>query len=235
MERQMKIIENAISEGRTALSEYESKQVLSAYEIPVTRELLIDNIEDLIKATEEIGYPLVLKGCSSEITHKTEKGLIRVDIRNEMEAETAFEEITAGMNGTEKAALVQEMVKGQRELVVGLTRDPQFGPCVMFGLGGIFTEVLKDITFRVAPLEKRDALEMMQEIKGYKILEAVRGMEAADLDMLAEILINVGRIGIENEQVKEIDINPVIISGSRPIAVDALIILDKVKGNYSGR
>ncbi|MEA2038272.1 MAG: acetate--CoA ligase family protein [Thermodesulfobacteriota bacterium] len=225
----MKIIENAISKGRTALSEYESKQVLSAYEIPVTRELLIDNVEDLIKAAKEIGYPLVLKSCSSEITHKTEKGLIRVDIRNETEAGTAFEEIMAGMNGTEKAVLVQEMVKGQRELAAGLTRDPQFGPCVMFGLGGIFTEVLKDITFRLAPLEKQDALEMMQDIKGHKILEAVRGMEAADLDMLAEILINVGRIGIENERVKEIDINPVIISGSRPIAVDALIILDKVK------
>ena len=225
----MKIIENAISEGRTALSEYESKQVLAAYEIPVTRELLIDNIEDLNKAIEKIGHPLVLKGCSPEITHKTEKGLIRLDIRSEMEAGTAFEEITAGMNGTEKAVLVQEMVKGQRELVVGLTRDPQFGPCVMFGLGGIFTEVLKDITFRLAPLEKHDALEMMQEIKGHKILEAVRGMEAADLDMLAGIMINVGRIGIENEQVKEIDINPVIISGSRPVAVDALIILDKIK------
>jgi len=133
------------------------------------------------------------------------------------------------MDGKENAVLVQEMVKGQRELVIGLTRDPQFGPCVMFGLGGIFTEILKDISFRVAPLEKRDALEMMREIKGQKILEAVRGMPAADLDMLAELLINVGRIGLENEQIKEIDINPVIISGSKPVAVDALIILDKVK------
>lgn len=227
MERQIKIIENAINEGRTALSEYESKQVLSAYEIPVTRELLMDNIEDLIKAAKEIGYPLVLKGCSPDITHKTEKGLIKVDLRNEEEVTSAFEEIRASM-GTDAGVLVQEMVNGQRELVIGLTRDPQFGPCVMFGLGGIFTEVLKDIIFRLAPLEKQDALEMMQEIKGHKILEAVRGMEAADLDMLAEILINVGRIGIENEQVKEIDINPVIISGSRPIAVDALIILDKI-------
>jgi len=133
------------------------------------------------------------------------------------------------MDKTEKAVLVQKMVKGQRELVVGLTRDPQFGPCVMFGLGGIFTEILKDISFRVAPLEERDALEMMREIRGHKILESVRGMPAADVDMLAEILINIGRIGLENEQVKEIDINPVIISGSRPVAVDALIILDKNK------
>ena len=222
----MKIIEEAMKQGRTTLSEFESKQVLAAYEIPVTREKLVDDVKDLVSATEEIGLPLVLKGCSSDLAHKTEKGLIRVDIRNEREARAAFDEIMGAMEGQDKAVLVQEMVKGPRELVVGLTRDPQFGPCVMFGLGGIFTEILKDISFRVAPLEKRDALEMMQEIKGHKILEAVRGMEAADLDMLTKILINVGRIGMEHEKVKEIDINPVIISGSRPVAVDALVVLE---------
>lgn len=223
----MRIIEKALKEGRTSLSEYESKQVLAAYGIPVTREILVSHIKELIRVAEEIGYPLVLKGCSSGIAHKTEKGLIRVDIRDEKEAGAAFEEIMAKMDEADRAVLVQEMVKGQRELVMGLTRDPQFGPCVMFGLGGIFTEVLKDISFRVAPLEKRDALEMMQEIKGHKILEAVRGMEEADLDMLAEILINLGRIGLENDQVKEIDINPVIISGNKPVAVDALVILEE--------
>ncbi|MCP4666903.1 MAG: carboxylate--amine ligase [Deltaproteobacteria bacterium] len=222
----MKIIEEAMKQGRTTLSEYESKQVLAAYEIPVTREMIVDDRKDVIKATEEIGFPLVLKGCSSDLAHKTEKGLIRVDMRNEKEAGAAFEEIMGAMEGPDKAVLVQEMIKGPRELVVGLTRDPQFGPCVMFGLGGIFTEILKDISFRVAPLEKRDALEMMQEIKGHKILEAVRGMEAADLDMLAQILIHVGRIGMEHETVKEIDINPVIISGNRPVAVDALVVLE---------
>ena len=222
----MEIIEKALKEGQTTLSEYESKQVLASYGIPVTRELLVDSVHDLINATTEIGYPLVLKGCSSGIAHKTEKGLIRVDIRNEAEAKAAFEEIAVNI-GTEDALLVQEMVKGQRELVIGLTRDPQFGPCVMFGLGGIFTEILKDISFRVAPLEKRDALEMMQDIKGNKILEAVRGMEAADLNAFSDILIKVGQIGLENECVKEIDINPVIISGSQPVAVDALVVLDK--------
>lgn len=121
------------------------------------------------------------------------------------------------------------MVKGRRELVVGLTRDPHFGPCVMFGLGGIFTEILKDISFRVAPLEKQDALDMMQEIKGHKILEAVRGMEAADLDTLAQILMNVGRIGFENDAIKEIDINPLILTGARPVAADALVILEERK------
>jgi acetyl-CoA synthetase (ADP-forming) len=225
----MEIIERALKEGRNTLSEFESKQVLAAHGIPVTKEILVNDLKGLMDATRTIGYPLVLKGCSSDIAHKTEKGLIRVDIRNGEEATAAFEEIRAHM-GTDFGVLVQEMVKGQRELVVGLTRDPQFGPCVMFGLGGIFTEILKDISFRVAPLEKRDALDMMQEIRGHKILEAVRGMEAADLDTLSGILIKVGRIGLENETVKEIDINPVIISGNKPVAVDALVVLEERKG-----
>ena len=221
----MKIIETALKQGRHMLSEYESKKVLASYQIPVTKEIEVDSVEGLVKATQDIGYPVVLKGCASEIAHKTEKGLIQVDIRNDDEARIAFEEIKAGMKGREATVLVQEMVKGQRELVIGLTRDAQFGPCVMFGLGGIFTEILKDISFRVAPLEKRDALEMMQEIKGHKILGAVRGMEAADLDQLCEILIRVGQIGLDHEEIKEVDINPVILAKGRPVAVDALIVL----------
>ena len=223
----MDIIEKALAEGRTTLSEYESKILLKTYGIPVTKEILATDMDGLMEAAGKIGYPLVLKGSSSEIAHKTEKGLIKVDIRNKEEARAAFTEIMGAMDVDDGAVLVQEMVKGQRELVVGLTRDPQFGPCVMFGLGGIFTEILKDISFRVAPLEKRDALEMMQDIKGHKILEAVRGMEAADLDRLAEILIAVGNIGLEHEAIKEIDMNPVILSGSRPIVVDALVVLEK--------
>ena len=152
--------------------------------------------------------------------------MIKLDIRNEQETLTAFEEITDRMNSGNGAVLVQEMIKGSRELMVGLTRDPQFGPCVMFGLGGIFTEILEDVAFRLAPLEKRDALEMMAEIKGHKILEAIRGMDAVDKESLVNILINVGRIGIENERIKEIDINPLIVRGDNPLAVDALIILE---------
>lgn len=223
--KKMNLIDRALKDGRTALSEYESKQVLASYGIPVTREELVTNPANLSEAVRKIGCPLVMKGCAAEIAHKTEKGLIRVDLRNEDEARTAFDEISAAMEGTDQAVLVQQMVKGQRELVVGMTRDPQFGPCVMFGLGGIFTEILEDTSFRVAPLEKRDALEMMQEIKACKILEAVRGMAPADKDMLADILISIGRLGIENEAVKEIDINPVIISEGKPVAVDALIVL----------
>ena len=222
----MDIIKKALDEGRNMLSEHESKKLLKAYGIPVTKEQIARNIEELKQAASDIGYPIVLKAHSPSIAHKTEKGLIRVDIRNEQEAVEAFNEITGKMEEPDKAVLVQEMIKGQRELVVGLTRDPQFGPCVMFGLGGIFTEILRDISFRVAPLEKRDALEMMQEIKGHKILEAVRGMPPADTDALADILMAVGRIGVDNPEVKEIDINPLILDGSRPVAVDALVVLE---------
>jgi acetyl-CoA synthetase (ADP-forming) len=221
----MKLIDQALEDGRTTLSEYESKQVLASYGIPVTREELVIKPEDLSQAIHKIGYPLVMKGCAAEIAHKTEKGLIRMDVRNEDEARTAFNEITTAMGGVEKAVLVQQMIKGQRELVIGLTRDTQFGPCVMFGLGGIFTEVLEDTSFRIAPIEKRDALEMILEIKARKILEAIRGMEPVDKGMLADILVAIGRLGIENEAVMEIDINPLIISAGKPVAVDALVVL----------
>jgi len=177
------------------------------------------------KAAQKIGYPLVIKGCSSEIAHKTEKGLIHTDIRSDAEALKAFDEIKEKLNIYNGAVLIQEMIPGRRELVLGMTRDDQFGPCVMFGLGGIFTEIIKDISFRKAPVEKSDALEMMREIKGHNILSAFRGMEAADVESLANILIQLGEIGLEIDYVQEIDLNPVIIFGKKPIVVDALIIL----------
>ena len=220
------VIKNAMQKRRKALSEYEAKQVLAAYGIPVTRECLVGNGADLEKAVQEIGYPLVMKGCSSEIAHKTEKGLIHTDIRSDAEALKAFDQIKERLNVYSGAVLIQEMIPGRRELVMGMTRDDQFGPCVMFGLGGIFTEILKDISFRRAPLEKRDALEILQEIKGHNILGAIRGMEAADVESLADILIQLGKIGLEIDHVQEIDLNPVIIFGKKPIVVDALMILE---------
>lgn len=225
METNAKIIEKALSEGRSVLSEHESKEFLRTYGIPVTRESEVHDQKELGDALNGIGYPLVIKGSSPHVAHKSEQGLVKVDIRNDQEAEVAFQEIMSRMGDGEKAVLVQEMVKGSRELMVGMTRDPQFGPCVMFGLGGVFTEVLKDVVFRVAPLEKRDAMEMTQEIRARRILDAIRGLPAADVDQLCEILIRVGEIGLEHDAIKEIDINPLILSGSKPIAVDALIVL----------
>jgi acetyl-CoA synthetase (ADP-forming) len=223
----MEMIERAKMEGRTTLSEYESKLILRAYGIPVTREIVVSNLSGLAAAASEIGFPLVMKGSSAAIAHKTEKGVIAIDIRNQEEATIAFQDIQSKMDTHVKDVLVQEMIKGQRELVVGMTRDPQFGPCVMFGLGGIFTEVLKDVSFRVAPLEKRDAREMMEEIKGKKILDSVRGLAAADREALADILMAVGKIGLEQEAIAEIDINPLKLRNGKPVAVDALVVLKK--------
>ena len=226
MKSPKQILETVMSQKRTVLSEYESKQILSAYQIPVTREFLVNTESELIHAANEIGYPLVLKGSSGDIIHKTEQKLVRMDIRNDDEAGIAFKDIMAVLNGTGGGVLVQELVKGQRELVMGMTRDRQFGVSVMFGLGGIFTEILEDVAFRLAPLDIRDALDMMEEIRGRRILENIRGMEAADLNQLGKILIQVGQIGIEHDIIKEIDINPVIISEDKGIAADALIVLE---------
>lgn len=222
----MKILDEAISKGQSTLSEYESKKLLATYGIPITKESLVNTKEGAIKAAKEIGFPVVLKGCAPEITHKTELNVIELGLRDEASVADAYDRISSHKGVTVDGILVQEMVKGERELVVGLTRDPQFGPCVMFGLGGIFTEILDDVSFRIAPLEKRDALEMVREIRGHKILDAFRGKPPVDMDILCQALISIGRIGLEFDQIKEIDINPLIINGGNPVAVDALVVLD---------
>ncbi len=216
-----------------ALSEFDSKQLLKEYGIPVTREVLVKSQKDAVAAAEDIGFPVVLKGCSSDLTHKTEMDVIRLNLGSAKEVRAAFKEIKANAAeapGKLDGVLVQEMVKGQRELVMGLIRDPQFGPCVMFGLGGIYTEILKDVAFRVAPLEKRDAMEMMEDIKGKKILDSFRGMDAVDREVLAEALIALGKIGLDYDLVNEIDVNPLILTkDGKPLAVDALVVLNGSK------
>jgi acetyl-CoA synthetase (ADP-forming) len=224
----MDIIQTALQKGQKSLSEYDSKRLLSSYGIPVVKEKLVQTRAAAVKTAKEIGLPVVLKGCSAEIAHKTEKKLIEVDLRTLKEVERAYEAIGERVGETPlDGILVQEMVKGSRELVIGMIRDAQFGPCVMFGLGGIFTEVLKDVSFRIAPLEKRDALEMAGEIKSAKILGAFRGMPPVDMDLLASMLIGIGNLGLDLDAVKEVDVNPLIVSGSRPLAVDALVVLEE--------
>lgn len=228
----MEMIAEALKRGQKGLSEFDSKRLLQAYGFPVVREVLVQSRSGAAKAAKEIGLPVVLKGCSPAIAHKTEKKLIEVDLRSLKEVERAYEAIVQRVGDTPlDGILVQEMVKGSRELVIGMIRDAQFGPCVMFGLGGVFTEVLKDVSFRIAPLEKRDALEMAQEIKGAAVLGAFRGMSPVDMDLLTSMLMNTGRLGLELPSVKEVDVNPLIISGNRPIAVDALVVLEDLKGN----
>lgn len=225
----MKIIEEALKRGDKALNEFESKQLLEAYSIPVTKEYVASSMDEAVTFAHQIGYPVVLKGSSRTLTHKTEHRLIELGIDSDEALKKAYEALQERGKGQLDGILVQQMVKGDRELVAGLIRDPQFGPCVMFGLGGIFTEVLKDVTFRVAPLEMRDAMEMMDEIKAKKLLDQFRGKPAVNRDILARALVNLGKIGLEIEEVAEIDINPLIIHEDTPIAVDALVVLRDIK------
>jgi acetate---CoA ligase (ADP-forming) subunit beta len=222
----LEIIESALQQGQKTLSESESKAVLKFYGIPVTREKEVTDHQELIAAVREIGFPLVMKACGNALLHKTEKGLVRLDIRSEAEAAEAFSALFAGKHTAGFTVLVQEMIKGERELVMGFVRDAQFGPCVMFGLGGIFTEIIKDVSFRTVPLSEAEAKDMIREIKATKILGEIRGMPPVDHEQLTNILVTLGNIGLENTCIDEIDINPLIVTGNGVVAVDAMIVLN---------
>ncbi len=221
------IIEKALDSGQAALSEYDSKALLEEYDVPVTRNALVKTAKDAAGAAGDLGYPVVLKACGSDISHKTERDLVAVDIRDEKELREAFDRIIVNLGDEpHEGVIVYSLVAGERELVIGLIRDPQFGPCVMFGLGGIFTEILNDTSFRVAPITEADALQMMKDIRARDILGPVRGKAPADKEKLARALVGLGRLGLEQEDVAEIDVNPLIIEpDGTPVAVDALVVL----------
>ncbi len=221
----MNIIEAARKRGANKLSEHESKQFLAEHGVPVTLEKVVQTEDAAAAAARDIGYPVVLKGSGEEFIHKTELNLIALDIRDENGIREAYRRLTSRTECRVNEVLVQQMVKGERELLVGLTRDSQFGPCVMFGLGGIFAEILKDVSFRIAPLTRWDAMQMMEDIQGKKILDSFRGKPPVDREALANILVTVGQIGVDYDQINEIDINPLKILNGAPIAVDALFVL----------
>ena len=222
-------VEAALSRAAGQLSEYQSKRLLAEYGIPVVDEILAEKREDVLQAAVDLGWPVVLKYCSSQLTHKTEQGLIALNLNNPEELKEAFERLSslAAETGLEGAFLVQRFIRGDRELVAGLIRDPLFGPCIMFGLGGIMTEALGDVTFRVAPFSRAQAEQLLQELRSAKILGEFRGQPAVDREILIETLMGLGRIGLDHPEIKELDINPLVIREGRPVAVDALVILDR--------
>jgi acyl-CoA synthetase (NDP forming) len=222
-----KILENAGS----VLNEYDSKRVLSEYGIRVTREKLTGEVEQAKKAAEEIGYPVVMKVMSADIPHKTEAGVIKLGVRSETELEASFGEIIEKAKKFKAdvkidGVLVQEMAEKGVELIIGMKRDAGFGPVIMFGLGGILVEVFKDVSFRIPPLSLQDAREMIEEIKGSKLLMGYRGMEEMDCEAIASTLMSMAGLSLDlGEEIRELDINPVIVypKGRGIKVVDALI------------
>jgi acetyl-CoA synthetase (ADP-forming) len=220
----MTVLDQAIARGQAALTEHAAMQFLAGRGIPVPRAMLAPDPDGAAAAATRVGFPVVLKASGAALHHKSEVGGIALDLHSTEEVRREARRLLT-LPGCE-GLLIAEMIRGERELVCGLTRDPQFGPCVMFGLGGVLTEALADAVFRVAPLTRLDALQMLQEIRASKLLGAFRGQPPANTEALAGILVALGEIGLRHLEIREIDLNPVKIrpDGS-PVAADALIAL----------
>jgi len=224
------ILDGARAEGRQRLDEVESLELLASYGIPTAPAVLTRSVEQAVAEAERIGYPVVLKIVAPAIIHKTEADGVQVGIGNAAEARTAYASILAGAARVAPGApisgvLVQKMVRGGRELIVGVSRDPMVGPLLMFGLGGTLVEVLGDVVFRLAPITRLEAGDMLRGIRGVRILQAVRGAPAADQRALEDILLRVARMAADFPGIAELDLNPVLAFGDGALAVDARVLL----------
>jgi acetyl-CoA synthetase (ADP-forming) len=226
------IFDNATREGRTILLEPEAKTICMEYGIPVTKFKLATSEEEASEYAREIGFPVVLKIVSPDIIHKFDVGGVILNLKNRKQVREAYRKIISNVKRSKPDAkivgiLVQEMAPPSTEVIVGMTKDPQFGPALMFGLGGIFVEVLKDVSFRVAPITERDAREMITEIKGYPLLKGYRGTPPADVDTLVQILLKTSKLVIEHPEVDQLDLNPIMVYEKGAKVVDARMILSR--------
>ena len=224
------IIQQALKAGRTVLSEVEAKQLLAAAGIPVVEANLATTADEALEIATSIGYPIAMKIVSDQITHKSDIGGVILNIADADEARSAFEQITnAAKKADSKAKIdgisVQPMADQGVEVITGMTMDAQFGPVLMFGLGGVLVEVLKDVAFRVVPITPRDAKQMVHEIKGYPILEGHRGQKPSDVDALESLLVQLSKFIEDNPAIAELDLNPVFAYPKGAVAVDARIVL----------
>jgi acyl-CoA synthetase (NDP forming) len=224
------ILRRARAAGRARLDEIESLQLLQAYGIPTASACLAPDADAAAAAAREMGFPVVMKIVAPAIIHKTDVGGVQVGIANVEEARRAFEEITAGARRAQPGVeitgvLVQQMVKGGREMIVGMSRDPSLGPMLMFGLGGTLVEVLHDVVFRLAPIHRLDAAEMVRGIRGFRLLTGVRGAPPADLGALEDVLLRVSRLATDFPEIAELDLNPVLAFADGVRAVDARVML----------
>ncbi|MCG6910146.1 MAG: acetate--CoA ligase family protein [Deltaproteobacteria bacterium] len=219
-------LKTAREKEQRALSEYDAKRLLAACGIPVVDEKAVFSPDEAAQAASGMGYPVVLKGLGSRLMHKTEKGLVRLDLKSEADVRDAAVKVAADAGDDLEGFLVQPFVAGKREWVAGMFRDRQFGPVIMFGAGGIFTEALSDVAFRLAPLSEQDAATILDEIKTRALLDAFRGEEKADRRLLIKTLTGLSNLAVKYPQIAEIDINPLV---TRPdgsvVAVDALVVL----------
>jgi len=226
-----RIFMEAYKEGRKHLLETEAKTVCMEYGIPVTRFELAENEAEAVKFAEEMGYPLVLKIVSPDIIHKSDVGGVIVNLKNAEDVRNGYRQILRNVKKHKADAkivgvLVQEMAPTSTEVIVGAIKDPQFGPSIMFGLGGIFVEVLKDVTFRVAPITEEEAREMITEVKAYPLLKGYRNLPPADIEVIVQILLNTSRLVMEHQEIKELDLNPIMVYEKGAKTVDARIILE---------
>ena len=206
------------------LDEYQAKRLLMAYGIPATREELAQSFDQAKRSAHTLGYPVVLKACSPDIAHKTEAGLVHLNIKDDHALKTAYTAVND--NGSNKAVLISEMIAGDREFMAGISRHEGFPPCVMFGLGGIFAEAYNDFTLRLAPLSLDDAMEMINNISARAVIGSYRNMPPVDSHAMANILISLSQIALDFPGIKEIDLNPIIIQHGKPTVADALIITE---------
>jgi acetate---CoA ligase (ADP-forming) subunit beta len=216
---------------RTVLTEIEAKQVVRDAGIAVTETRLAVSQKEAVVISKEIGYPVALKIASPDITHKSDAGGVKIGIKDAREVKKAYEDIMASVVKKEPKAriqgvTVQPIARPGVEVIIGVLRDPQFGPVIMFGLGGIFVEVLKDVSFRLIPIEKRDAAEMIEEIKGKALLNGYRGQEPAGKEALVDVLLKVSALVEKTPDIKELDLNPVFAYKDSAIAADARIVLE---------
>ena len=220
------VLEQAKKEGRKALTEAEAKEILKLYGVPVVNEFVARTPEDAVKYARAFGFPVVLKGLGTKLTHKTDRGLVHLNLKDEQAVSDAAQAVTLSAGEDLEGFLISPMVKGRREFVAGMFCDPQFGPVIMFGLGGIFTEALGDVVFRLAPIDEREAESMITELRASKLLDEFRGDAAVFRKEIVKTLVGLSRLALDWEAITEVDINPLLVGPDGHVtAVDALIIL----------
>ena len=222
------LLKNKLESNQTVLTEFESKNLLKEIGIPIPEQELAITKEETIAVAKKIGFPVVLKLMAEDIVHKSDTGAVKLNINNEVEIANAYDELMKIPSQSEKSISVQKMADEPiTELIIGMTTDAQFGPALMFGIGGILVELLEDVSFRIAPITEYDAREQIHEIKGFPILDGYRGKPKADLDAIVNTLLKISDLVIKHEEINEMDLNPVFIYESGLVCVDARIILKK--------